>query len=137
MKWTYAIMGLIGIGALAVGFGLGLAVVHQATAQQATGVDFKVLNTVDLGPDCPGYIARMRKVTFSPGANVPMHSHKERPEVAYILQGTLTDQRKDQAPTQEKAGTSAVNGREIEHEVNNKTSKPVVVIGVDIIKKEQ
>jgi quercetin dioxygenase-like cupin family protein len=131
MNRTFAIMGLIIVGALAIGFGLSSAV-----GQQATGVDFKVLNTVDLGPDCPGYIARMRYVTLAPGADVPMHSHKERPEVAYILKGTLTDQRKGAASTQEKAGTSTVNGREIEHEVHNKSGKPVVVIGVDVIKKE-
>jgi quercetin dioxygenase-like cupin family protein len=131
MKRTFALVVLVGAGALALGFGLGSAV-----GQQATGVDFKVLNTVDLGPNCPGYVARMRKVTFAPGANVPMHSHSERPELAYILQGTLTDMRKGATPTQEKAGTGTVNGREIEHQVDNKSGKPVVVIGVDIIKKE-
>ena len=131
MNRTFVLVVLVGAGTLALGFGLGSAV-----GQQATGVDFKVLNTVDLGPDCPGYVARMRKVTFAPGANVPMHSHKERPEVAYILEGTLTDMRKGAAATQESAGSGVKNGREIEHQVDNKSGKPVVIVGVDVIKKE-
>jgi quercetin dioxygenase-like cupin family protein len=133
MNRMWMAMGLVAAAGIAVGFGLGSAVGQQAATPP--GVDAQVLATVDAGAEFPGQMLRMRKVTFAPGATIPMHSHKERPEVAYILAGTLTDTRKGEASTQLHAGQGGANGREIEHMVENKSGKPVVVIGVDLIKK--
>ena len=37
---------------------------------------------------------RMRMVTFEPGGVFgPIHDHKDRPGIVYILQGTITDHR--------------------------------------------
>ena len=80
----------IGIGSAAVvgviiGFGLG-----SASGQQTPeGLDLQVLGTVDAGENCPGHVLRMRRVTFEPGASIPMHSHKDRPEVYLVTEGTL------------------------------------------------
>jgi quercetin dioxygenase-like cupin family protein len=126
----------IGIGSAAVagviiGFGLG-----SASGQQTPeGLDLQVLGTVDAGENCPGHVLRMRRVTFAPGASIPMHSHKDRPEVALVMEGTLTNTVKGQSPTQLAAGTVGLNGPEVEHLPANETSKPVVVLGVDLIKK--
>jgi quercetin dioxygenase-like cupin family protein len=126
----------IGIGSAAVvgviiGFGLG-----SASGQQAPqGVDFKVLATADAGENCPGHVIRMRRVTFEPGGSIPMHSHKERPETFLVTEGTLTSTVKGQSPAQFAAGTAGINGTEVEHVVGNETSKPVVVLAVDLIKK--
>jgi len=113
-----------------VGFGLG-----SALGQQTPKVEPQVLGTVDAGENCPGHVLRMRRVTFEPGAAIPMHSHKERPEVFLIMEGTLTDTVKGQSPTQLAAGTAGINGTEVEHVPANETSKPVVVLAVDLIKK--
>ena len=126
----------IGIGSaavvgVAIGFGLG-----SASGQQTSqGVDFQVLGTVAAGEDCPGHVLRVRRITFAPGASIPMHSHKDRPEVALVMEGTLTNTLKGQSPTQLAAGTAILNGPEVEHLPANETSKPVVVLGVDLIKK--
>jgi quercetin dioxygenase-like cupin family protein len=103
--------------------------------QTPQGVDLQVLGTVDAGEDCPGHLLRMRRVTFAPGASIPMHSHKDRPEVALVVEGTLTNTLKGQSPTQLAAGTAILNGPEVEHLPANETGKPVVVLGVDLIKK--
>jgi quercetin dioxygenase-like cupin family protein len=126
----------IGIGSAAVvgvtiGFGLG-----SASGQQTPkGVDAQLLGTVDAGEDCPGHVLRMRRVTLAPGASIPMHSHKDRPEVAFVLEGTVTNTLKGQSPTQFAAGTAAFSGPEVEHLPANETSTPVVVLTVDLIKK--
>jgi redox-sensitive bicupin YhaK (pirin superfamily) len=52
-------------------------------------VEAEVLATVDAGAEYPGMILRMRKVTFAPGAAIPMHNHADRPEVTYVLSGAL------------------------------------------------
>jgi quercetin dioxygenase-like cupin family protein len=125
----------IGIGSAAVvgviiGFGLG-----SASGQQTPKVEPQVLATVDAGENCPGHVLRMRRVTFEPGASIPMHSHKERPETFLVMEGTLTSTVKGQSPTQFAAGTAGINGPEVEHVAGNETSKPLVVLGVDLIKK--
>ncbi|HEY1364785.1 MAG TPA: hypothetical protein VGF60_21255 [Xanthobacteraceae bacterium] len=73
----------------AVGFGLGSAAGQQA--KLALGVEAQTLATVEAGANCPGHILRMRCITFAPGASIPMHSHKDHPEVSLITEGTLTN----------------------------------------------
>jgi quercetin dioxygenase-like cupin family protein len=55
------------------------------------------------------------RITFAPGASIPMHSHKDRPEVSVLMEGTLTNTVKGQSPPQLAAGTAVLNGPEVEH----------------------
>jgi quercetin dioxygenase-like cupin family protein len=130
MHRTLTGMGLVAVTALTIGYGLG-----SAHGQQKPTVDLKVLGTVDGGEECPGHILRMRKVTFAPGSSIPMHSHKDHPEVSLIIEGTLTNTVKGQPPVQLSAGTPVLNGPEVEHFPANNSNKPVVVLSVDLIKK--
>jgi quercetin dioxygenase-like cupin family protein len=122
----------IGLAVVGVtGFGLGSVLGQQGPS----GVDLQVLGTVDAGENCPGHILRMRRVTFAPGASIAMHGHKDHPEVSLIVEGTLTNTVKGQSPMELLAGTPVLNGPEVEHLPANGTSKPVVVLSVDLIKK--
>jgi quercetin dioxygenase-like cupin family protein len=125
----------IGIGSAAVmgvtiGFGLG-----SALGQQTPKVEPQDLGMVDAGENCPGHVLRMRRITFAPGASIPMHSHKDRPEVSLVMEGTLTNTVKGQSPMQLAAGTAVLNGPEVEHLPANQTSNPVVVLAVDLIRR--
>ncbi|PWB53104.1 MAG: cupin, partial [Anaerolineales bacterium] len=64
---------------------------------ESKGITAKILSTVDLGPEIEGMASRqfrMRMFTFEPGAVFgPLHDHKDRPGIVYILQGTITDHR--------------------------------------------
>src|SRR5215213_489649 len=68
----------------------------EPAAPETKGVTTEVLATVDLGPEIEGMAGRqlrMRMVTMEPGGVFgPMHDHKDRPGIVYILQGTITDQ---------------------------------------------
>jgi mannose-6-phosphate isomerase-like protein (cupin superfamily) len=55
--------------------------------------------------------------------------------VSLIVEGTLTNTVKGQSPMELLAGTPVLNGPEVEHLPANGTSKPVVVLSVDLIKK--
>lgn len=132
MYRTWIGIGSAVVAGVIIGFGLGSASGQQKTPE---GLDLQVLGTVDAGENCPGHVLRMRRVTFAPGASIPMHSHKDRPEVILVMEGTLTNTVKGQSPTQLAAGTVGLNGPEVEHLPANETSKPVVVLGVDLIKK--
>ena len=67
------------------------------SAPETKGVTVKLLSTMDLGPEIEGMAGRqfrMRMVTIEPvGVFGPLHDHKDRPGIVYILQGTITDHR--------------------------------------------
>ena len=70
-------------------------------APETTGVTIESLATVDLGLEIEGMAGRhlrMRMVTIEPGGVFgPVHDHRDRPGVVYVLQGTITDHRDDGA----------------------------------------
>ena len=52
-----------------------------------------------------------------------------------VREGTYTNTVKGQSPTQLAAGTVGMNGPEVEHEPANETSRPVVLLTAELIKK--
>src|SRR5574340_848974 len=69
----------------------------EQSVPETKGVTVKLLATLDLGPEIEGMAGRqlrMRMVTIEPGGVFgPLHDHKGRPGMVYILQGTITDHR--------------------------------------------
>jgi len=119
---------------LVIGIGIGVAVGQQSPPKDNKGVDFKVLTTVDLGPDIPGLQLRTREITFEPGGVAGIHSHKDRPAIAYIKEGTLTEMREGGYTKQYKPGDVITESRDVTHWAENKSGAPVKLIGVDIVK---
>jgi quercetin dioxygenase-like cupin family protein len=76
---------------------------NEQMTPETKGVTVKLLATVDLGPEIKGMAGRqlrMRMVTFEPGGIFgPIHDHKDRPGIVYILQGTITDHRMESLRT--------------------------------------
>ncbi len=70
---------------------------NEQAAHETKGVTVTLLAAVDLGPEIEGMAGRelrMRLVTIAPGGVFgPVHDHKDRPGIVYILQGTITDHR--------------------------------------------
>ena len=106
---------------------------------ETTGVAVKLLGSVDLGPEIEGMTGRqlrMRLVTFEPGGVFgPIHDHKGRPGVVYIIQGTITDHR-DGVSTDYGPGLGWPEDRNTLHWLENRGTTPAVEISVDIVKKE-
>jgi quercetin dioxygenase-like cupin family protein len=102
------------------------------------GVSVKPLGVVDLGREIAGMEGRelrMRMVTIEPGGVFgPLHDHKDRPGIVYILQGTITDHRngiaKDYGP-----GLGWPEDRNTLHWLENRGTIPAVEISVDIVRK--
>ncbi len=69
----------------------------RQVSPETKDVAVKLLATVDLGAEIDGMAGwqlRMRMVTIEPGGVFgPIHDHKDRPGIVYILQGTITDHR--------------------------------------------
>jgi quercetin dioxygenase-like cupin family protein len=106
---------------------------------ETSGVTTEVLGTVDLGPEIEGMEGRqlrMRMVTIEPGGVFgPIHDHKDRPGVVYILRGTITDHR-DGAATEYGPGLGWPEDRNTVHWLENRGSTPAIEISVDIVRNE-
>src|SRR5574337_177767 len=72
--------------------GAGSAFAQSAAPTDNVGVEVKVLEAIDLGPQFPamaGHQLRLRYLTLQPGGHVGLHSHKDRPAEDYILKGAV------------------------------------------------
>ena len=75
---------------------------------------------------------RMRMFTFEPGAVFdPIHDHKDRPGIVFILQGTITDHR-DGTVTDYGPGVGWPEDKNTTHWLENRGSVSAVEISVDI-----
>ena len=112
---------------------------QQTPAQQTPkGPSSKPLTTVDLASEIDGVAGRvlcMQMTTYEPGASNTEHSHKDRPEVVYILAGKIIDHRgsvaKEYGP-----GESFTAGKDTTHWMENKGTVPAVLLVSTIAKKE-
>jgi len=109
---------------------------NEKAIMETKGVSVKLLESVDLGQEIEGLAGRqfrMRLITFEPGAIFgPIHDHKDRPGLVYILQGTITDHRNDIA-TDYGPGLGWPEDRNTLHWLENKGTIPAVEISVDIV----
>ena len=112
---------------------------NEAAAPATKGISVESLATVDLGSEIEGMSGRqlrMRLVTFEPGAVFgPVHDHKDRPGIVYILQGTITDHRNGVA-TEYGPGVGWPEDRNTTHWLENRGAVPAVEISVDIVRHD-
>jgi quercetin dioxygenase-like cupin family protein len=106
---------------------------------QTQGVAVTLLQALDLGGEIEGMQGRqlrMRMVRMEPGGVFgPLHDHKDRPGVVYILQGVITDHR-DGVATDYGPGPGWREDRNTTHWLENRGTLPAVEISVDIVRQE-
>ena len=104
------------------------------------GVEIELLGTVDLAPELPGmagFELRMRRVTISPGGVFgPMHDHRGRPGVVYVLSGTITDHR-DDGDADYRIGPGWPEDHRTVHWLENRGTIPAVEISVDLVRRPE
>ncbi len=111
-----------------------------ANAQQPAPKDnkgFKTTKTeaVDLGPEIEGMQGRklrLRVLKIEAGGHIGMHSHKDRPAVAYVLQGTDVITFGDGTEKRLQPGDTTSATKDTIHWHRNDGKDPVVLIAVDI-----
>jgi quercetin dioxygenase-like cupin family protein len=110
---------------------------HQVP--QSTGVEVELLGTIDLGSEIEGMEGRrlrMRLVTMEPGAVFgPVHDHRGRPGLVYVLQGTITDHR-DGVATEYGPGLGWPEDHTTLHWLENRGSVPAIEVSVDVVTQE-
>src|SRR5512135_3278220 len=112
---------------------------NEQMKPETKGITTKLLATVDLEGEIDGMAGRqfrMRMVTFEPGGVFgPVHDHKDRRGLVYILQGTITDHRNG-VTTDYGPGVGWPEHRNTLHWLENRGTIPAVEISVDIIRQE-
>lgn len=108
-------------------------------APDTSGVTVELLSTLDLGPELEGmagFQLRMRMVTIQPGGVFgPLHDHKGRPGMVYVLRGTITDHRSGVA-TEYGPGVGWPEDKNTNHWLENRGTMPAVEISVDIVRQQ-
>jgi quercetin dioxygenase-like cupin family protein len=111
----------------------------ERVAPETRGIAVEELSTVDLALEIEGMAGRrlrMRMVTIEPGGVFgPVHDHRGRPGIVYILQGTITDHRGGVA-TEYGPGVGWPEDRNTDHWLENRGTIPAVEISVDIVTQE-
>ena len=111
---------------------------NEDEAHEMKGVTVELLASLDLGPEIQGMAGhqlRMRMVTIEPGGVFgPLHDHRDRPGMVYILQGTITDHR-DGVTKEYGPGAGWPEDRNTTHWLENRGTTPAVEISVDIVKQ--
>ena len=106
---------------------------------ETNGISVELLSAMDLGPESEGMAGlqlRMRKVTIEPGGVFgPLHDHKDRPGMVYILQGTITDHR-DGVDNEYGPGVGWPEDRNTTHWLENRGTTPAVEISIDVVRPE-
>lgn len=123
--------------------GVALAMSMTAAAAQAPSAEqkgpmAKPLSSVDLSAEIDsvqGRALRMQLTTYDPGASNKPHSHKDRPEVVYILSGTIIEHRGDVAK-EYGPGDSFSADRNTTHWMENRGTVPAVMVVTGVSKKE-
>ena len=112
------------------------AMKKEQSGPETKGVTVQLLATLDLGPEIEGMAGRqlrMRRVTIEPGGVFgPVHDHKDRPGMVYILQGTITDHRNGVA-REYGPGPGWPEDKNTTHWLENRGTTPAVEISVDIV----
>jgi quercetin dioxygenase-like cupin family protein len=121
---------------VALAFGMGVAVGQNAPTENK-GVSVGPPSSIALAEQIEGLEGRqlrLRVITIEPGGVAALHSHKGRPAVAYIAQGTLTEHREGVGTKEHPAGGTILEDKDTVHWAENRGSEPAVVVAVDVFK---
>jgi quercetin dioxygenase-like cupin family protein len=120
-----------------VAFGLGTAVGQQSPPKESKGVVIERTGTLDLGGEIEGMQGRqlrLRVIKAEAGGVFGVHSHKDRPAVAFVMQGTLTEYREGGYAKEYQEGTTLLEDKNTTHWATNNGTTPIVLLVADILK---
>jgi quercetin dioxygenase-like cupin family protein len=117
---------------------LGFVGPGSAQTPQGKRPAAKPLIGLELAPELDSVQGRslcMQLTTYDPGASNTEHSHKDRPEVVYVLSGKIIDHRGDVAKEYGPGDTFTAD-RNTVHWMENKGTVPAVMLVTGIAARE-
>ena len=98
----------------------------------------EMLASLDLADEIEGMAGRqlrIRRITIEPGGQFTLHDHRDRPGLFYIQDGTMTEYPEGAEAREHGAGQVVAVGVRTRHWEENRGTRPVIVIAVDIVRK--
>ena len=95
----------------------------------------KPVALVDLGKEFAGFKGYTMQQTINvvqPGWGKSAHSHKDAPEIVYVISGTLTDQKIPGQPIKYGPGSTILNIDSATHMWANLGTEPVVMVNTSV-----
>jgi len=123
------------IMALSLASTIQIAKSEDAAPKGNKGFTSSKTTVVDLGPEIEGMAGRqlrMRMLTIEPGGYIGIHSHKDRPAVVYVMQGSDEVGLSDGSKKMLHAGDTSTATKDTTHYHRNLGTDNVVLIAVDI-----
>ena len=106
-------------------------------------VSLESLGSLDLSReygDLNERMLRTRRITIAPGGSVAWHQHQQRPGVAYLIEGSLTEVR-DEGPgprsIQRNAGEAVFESTGVRHGWRNDSDQPATAVVIDLVPQAQ
>ena len=85
-------------------------------------------------------ILRTRRITIAPGGSVAWHQHQQRPGVAYLIEGSLTEIRDDGSGPrliQRRTGDAIFESTGVLHGWRNDSDQQATAVVIDLVPKRQ
>ena len=112
-------------------------VAQSEPARETKGVEISQMESLDLAPwaqDAKGRELRIRKFVLQPGGTIAVHSHDDRPDASYLVQGELTEYQVGGQVNHRPGDTVHLAGKGLTHWVVNEGNVPAVLVVVDFFK---
>jgi quercetin dioxygenase-like cupin family protein len=120
---------------------VAMAGIPVATAEDAPkdnkGLTVSKTTVVELASEIAGmdgWSLRQRLFTIEPGGHIGIHSHKDRPAVAYFVQGTVVVTRDDGSSQTFHAGDTTAETKDATHWHRNVGTDAAILVATDIFK---
>jgi quercetin dioxygenase-like cupin family protein len=111
---------------------------RQSEPTETKGMTVVKTTASDLGPEIEGMQGRqlrMRVLEMEPGGTIATHKQTDRPEVIYIIRGSITEYLNGN-PVQRQSGDTWSAGKETTHGIVNTGSEPALIVVTDILKMQ-
>jgi quercetin dioxygenase-like cupin family protein len=124
------------VSAFVVAAGVPIAIAKDAPKDNK-GLTVSKTTVVELGSEIAGmegWSLRQRLFTIEPGGHIGIHSHKDRPAVAYFVQGTVVVTRDDGSSQTFHAGDTTAETKDATHWHRNVGTDAAILVATDIFK---
>ena len=131
------VWGLCAATAIGMVFEMGVVVGESTPPEKMRGMSVSAPTALDLSQELEGIEGRqlrLRVITFQPGGAAPLHSHKGRPGVVYVLKGTLTEHVEGKGVFDHHEGDTFVEDKNTVHWAENRTDQTTVLLASDVYK---
>ncbi|HEX9192557.1 MAG TPA: cupin domain-containing protein [Burkholderiales bacterium] len=109
----------------------GYALAQGTAPKENKGIKVDTLGVMDLAGEVAsvdGLKLRLNRLTVQPGGMSAFHSHKDRPEIVYVVQGSYISHAEGKPDEVLRTGDVVTGGKNRNHWIENVGSEPAVAM---------